>query len=109
VEELCRKCVSCRSRARIDPLNSWSAAEATQRNFHTEQAFHYQTLFLVYYAMGGVDDELPATVLTLLMLFTIMNVAILLKLLRPTFRTRVAHAHGHLLPPLLSVRDTGYS
>jgi hypothetical protein len=59
--------------------HSQSAAYAVQRNLLAQQVFHYQTLFFVYHALGGVDDKLPATVLAWVMLFAIMNVVILLE------------------------------
>jgi hypothetical protein len=89
--------------------HSQSAADATQRNFLTEQAFHSHTLFFVYHSMGGVYDKLATTVLALMILLASVNMAIFLELLEPTLRTPVSHAHGHLLPPLLSVRNAGYS
>jgi hypothetical protein len=67
-----------------------------------------RTLFFVYHSLGGVYDKLAATVLALVILLASVNMAIFLELLGATLRTHISHAHGHLLPPLLSVRDTGY-
>ena len=58
--------------------------------------------------ISGVYDKLAATALALMILLASVNMAIFLERLGSTLR-RVSHPHGHLLPPLLSVRATGYS
>ena len=59
--------------------------------------------------MSGVYDKLAATALALMILLASVNMAIFLERLGATFRTRISHPHGNLLPPFLQVRATGYS
>src|SRR5262249_33997583 len=76
------------------------ATDTLQGDFLAEQALHQNALFLNDHPVRGVYDELAATRLALVSVLAVVDMAIFLKWLRPTFRTRLSHAHGHSGPPL---------
>src|SRR5215813_7123152 len=80
--------------------NANGATNTVQGNFLAEQALHHRTLFYVNHSVNGRQDKLAATVLALMILLSIVNMAIFLDLLGATLRTRLSPtgAHGHLPP-----------
>ena len=94
--------IRCRCKAGThevhEPANTDAqrAANPAQEDLLAKQALRHGAVFCVNHPVGSVHDELAATRLALVILLAIVNVAILLELQRPTFRTYVSHAHGHL-------------
>jgi hypothetical protein len=74
-----------------------------QGDFLAVQALHQHALFINDHQVRRVYDELAATRLAGVMLLAVVDMAIFLALRRPTFWTRLSHAHGHSSPPLAMV------
>jgi hypothetical protein len=77
-----------------------SATETVQGDLLAEQALYQNALFINDHPVRGIYDELAATVLALVMLLAVVDMAIFLELRRLTLRTRLSHAYGHSSPPL---------
>ena len=76
--------------------NPHSATNATQRNPLHKQALNQRTLPGANQVLGQVLDKLTSARFTLMILFAIVNVAILLESLRSTRWTHVSHVHDAL-------------
>ena len=87
--------------------NANGTTNPVQGDFLAPQTFHKDALFLRNGAVLGVYDNLTTAGLALMVLLSIVNMAIFLKLLRSTSWARVPHNHGSLLTSAVSVTASG--
>jgi hypothetical protein len=78
-------------------LNLHGATKAASRNPFPQHAFDERTLFLCHEVWLEAPDELPATVVAVMMLFAVVNVPIFLILWGLASRTHISDDHDVLL------------
>jgi hypothetical protein len=97
--QMIRQCLEALDQKPQEPLegDAHRTTDAAQRNPLHQQAFDQTTLVVGDKILLEALDELPPTVVAVMILFAIVNVAIFLKLGGLTLWTDVSDNHGVLL------------